>query len=321
MTYINLPKYQRTLKDKISLIGLEALGGNDKLEVDFLPAPPNTGIVCESPDGQRVPVSLEHAHFKKNKLLRTIAIKKDGMEVMHIEHGPPIMKYMGIDNAIIKFRQNLFDNTFIMPNFPKNEVSLCEAIKKTGLKIQAHNRRKYFTLISKKILKGRNVTLQPIDENELQVEVHIDYIQYGGEDGLIFHIDPSQEAEYSYRLARARSYAGSSEVSKLSLEEAQEIARKANYKFGQSHGFTLEHYLWVAKNQEEMKKLQNEAGFENGEEILFHGVKDKLGAITLLENQLGGRIIRVRYISDQSGHEDDIEFEKRIYKEGHFIEL
>lgn len=296
---------QKTLKDAITLQGIEPYGGN-RVELYIEPANSDMGFVFRTNRGL-VPATLANAFYDKS----AIAIKHGKAKVGHVEHILATLYGMGLDNALISVERipektlasisyNVFDilglaaQEQVVPRLEKREATLCQKIQKVGLETQGKEQK--IVRIERKAGSEYLWFVQNPQEG-LTVETKA---KYGPIEEREFEIAITPR-NYHQHLAASRPYAKHIEnlVGKVPCSVLSLGASLVNWQYGLSHGFDKQTYL-----------LPNE-GQIYPQEIARHSIVDRLGALALL----GLRFDHTKVISDQSGHREDLETLREIAEE------
>lgn len=298
---------QTTLKKSIRITGTEAFGGN-KVNVTFHPAAPNTGIVFELPNGT-IPANINYAQTS-GPFNFTFLLKKGDAELLCSEHILATTYAIGIDNTRIQIDRIPSRNFKTLeklgwstkrqavPYFPPNlERALYETIKKTGL-VEQNIPRKILRLEEE--VGNERLSIKPIASNDLILTTITDYKKIG-EQTASTTITPENYKEFS----SARAYM------KIIPHWAPESLLKTlggiffYPHHGLKSGMSSELNFRQTKTAEQWKaqeKMPNE--------IAYHTIIDKLGALALLQGRLQGMHVTSKF----SNHKNDI----KVLKENQY---
>jgi UDP-3-O-acyl-N-acetylglucosamine deacetylase len=181
---------QYTLKKIIEVEGIDFTCGN--LSTIYVePAPPNTGIVFETPKGERIKATLENAVPSDHLFAETLILRGQKENIAAPEHSLAAFQGYGVDNAIVKIEKkpsitsSLFkhlsseggENTYFVPHVARK---LCDALDNNVEEQDAP--RKIFTLKEQienntqmKCGETKIVEFRPYTEKGLTIKVEIAY--------------------------------------------------------------------------------------------------------------------------------------------------
>jgi len=302
---------QQTLKDNISISGLEPYGGKE-VELLLKPAEPNTGIVFKTPRGS-IEAKLDYAFpYKKSILLsneESRAINVELVRVLNVEHLLATLYVYGIDNARVVvqrvpspsfefFRKiGLATDIEVIPNFEDRELTLCNKIERAGWKQQDEPRVLYGISGSIGNDKLRFSSAKEAADG-LTIEATTKY-KIPGLETLKVQITADQ---YKQELAKSRPMAFNPDFYWVPTSVASFFASIQNYEFGIGHGWSSSTLFLPVGTKQAWRDQELEQGFLDGGEIARHTIVDRLGSIALLPGRLEGVIVKA-YLS---GHENDL---------------
>lgn len=299
---------QKTLKESTTIRGIEAFGGND-VNVTLRPADPNTGIVFELPNGT-IPADIKYVQTS-GPFNFTFLLKKKNSELLCAEHILATTYAMGIDNARIQIERSsskslkLMEHLYLatkkqaIPYFPpENEKNFYEAIEKTGL-IEQPAQRKILRLEEK--IENERLIIEPIDSNDLIITANTNYKKIGEQTATLTITPENYKA-----ISNARAY----------MKVIPHWAPENLVKFLGGIFFYPHHGLKSGmSNKINFRQTRTKEQWENQErmpnEIAYHTIIDKLGALALLPGKLQGAHLTSKF----SGHKNDIQtLKENLYK-------
>ncbi|OGJ16323.1 hypothetical protein A3K73_01910 [Candidatus Pacearchaeota archaeon RBG_13_36_9] len=273
---------QRTIKERIKMEGIDLPSGNPS-RVFLYPAPPDTGIVFETPVEQIV-ACLDNTSAMTFPC-KTLVLHGKKSRIAVPEHILAPLYAFGADNVYVKIEKTpsltsrLFHylgsarNTYFMPHFGKE---LCEALE-SNLQEQGKNRRK---LRLEEEIRTDKLVITSNETSDLRIYAQTDYKLAAG-----VHVRQKKEIivspESIKEISTARNYCGTFSWAPKWLTKTIACFAFLSHGFGNGNDETNVFYpsrtreRWYA--QEQMQA-----------EIACHTVLDRLGELALFQGELCG---------------------------------
>ena len=244
---------QKTISKKISLDGIGIHTGL-KVQLDILPAHPNTGIIFKRIDIKRNNIILPTYNNVVDATLCTTIANDNGVRVSTIEHLMGAFYGLGIDNAIIEL------NSQEVPIMDGSAKKFVELILEAG--IQASETPIKIIKVEKQIeIKEGD---KSISINKSNVSLDIDFeIKYQNQFIKSQRNKVSVFEDDLTNIYNSRTFCLFEDVEKLK-------------KMGLGKGGSLENALVVKGNS-----LINEEGLRNEKEFVNHKILDCMGDLYL----------------------------------------
>ena len=255
---------QRTITHKVSASGV-SLHSGEKVEISFLPAEVDTGVVFRRIDLDSSP-ELKADYKIISDLLRNTTIGSGYLKVATVEHVLSALRGMGIDNAIVELNGSeppIFDGS------AKRFVEMiCEAVP-----VEQDKKRKVFELKETvSVIDGdRSVIASPYDGFKITctfADAKGNFTQH-----LSIEIDPEV---YERDIAGARTF--------TFYEDIEELLKKGKIKGG-----SLDSAI-VIKDE----KVMSKEPLRFSDELVRHKVLDIVGDLSLLGFALKAHIIAIK---------------------------
>lgn len=270
---------QQTIKQQVKYKGI-ALHSGKKVNISFLPAKENTGIIfrrTDLPNRPEIPAKIESTN-DHDSLRRTI-LEKDGARVQTTEHILATMYAMGIDNLIIEI-----DNEE-SPIGDGSALTYVELIKKAGI-VQQNAPREIYKLKSPIVMKNYGVEMVALPSDRFEITFFISYeecfLRKQAESFII------NEETFTQEIAPARTFCHENEI---------EMIRDA----GLGRGGNLENNIVICEDG----YLNEYLRFDT--EPVRHKILDLIGDLFLI-----GKPLKAHILSYKSGHLNNIKFIKKL---------
>ncbi len=276
---------QRTIQRPCSFEGLGIHTG-ERVTVEFLPAPPDSGLVFirrDLPGSPRIPVTPASARYDRIEARRTI-LENGEAQVHTVEHLLATVAGLGIDNLEISL-----DGLEAPEPEGGSAAPIAAILREAGLVDQTAPRR-VFRLPRPVVYREGDVEISALPAGELRLSYTIVY-----DDPLIgtqhgsFPISPER---FLAEIAPARTFALYRDVQ--ALREA-----------GMIKGGSLSNAIVVQDGQ-----LLNKEPLRFADEFVRHKVLDLIGDLALLGRPLCAHVIAVR-----AGHETHLAFVRLLARE------
>lgn len=266
---------QATLRTAVRFSGI-GLHKGAAVEVEFVPAPENSGIVFEN-NGETYGLDVSYVTDTKRGTVLT-----KGKSVIHtVEHMLSAVKALGIDNLIIRVSGD---------EAPAQDGSagwFCSALKKAGIKMQTA-KKKFFSLSEPVLLSENGKYMAALPGKGFSVFYFSDFSGQG--------IAPEQAGltvtpeSYIKEIAGARTFGFKNEIDALK-------------KAGLIKGADLNNAVVMDKGRPVNGRLR----YEN--ELTRHKVLDIIGDFSFIEGE-----INMTLVAYKTGHSENIDMVKRLLK-------
>ena len=275
---------QRTISRPAEVTGFGYWSGKD-VRVEFLPAPPQSGIVFVRGDldrPRRIPVAVEH----RIEVPRRTALAADGAQVEMVEHILAALYGLSIDNC------EIWVDGPEMPGCDGSALPFVAALDAVGAVEQpALRRRLVVTDVTRVGDDDCWIEARPFPAGRLSLKYKLDYGQNNPIGKQAIEVALSA-ASFRQELAPARTF--------ILQEEADWLRQR-----GLGTRVTNQDLLVFGPDG----VLDNELRFDN--ECVRHKALDLLGDLSLAGFDLAGQ-----FIAYKSGHRLNAELVKVLLKEG-----
>ena len=291
MTRFDISNYQGTVTRNIKFAGV-GLHTGKLVELDVLPASPNTGIQFMRTDVPNPQPILAHPDNITSTTLCT-TIGNQNYSISTIEHLMAAFAGLGIDNALVKV------NACELPILDGSAAPFVDKLNEVGIQIQSTKRR---VIIPKRVLEVRNgdqyMRLEPLEDTprdqaknpQLDISCSIDFpfSKVIGQQKITVNFSRRNFMD----LCEARTFCHVDDVSMMR-------------KKGLAQGGSLDNAVVV--NHE---KVMNNDGLRYDDEFVRHKLLDCIGDLALLGGRLTGRLTL-----HKAGHGLHAQFTKKILEE------
>ena len=270
---------QNTIKKKVTIKGIGLHSGNS-VKLNFIPAPPNTGIIFKRIDLEDQPqIKAEVANVTSTKRSTTIGIRD--VKIKTIEHLMAALRAFDIDNILIEIDSDE------LPALDGSAIKYVEVLRKAGLKSQDGN-KDIIKIKNNLFIKSENTYLGifPADKFKINYLLKYEHPKIGTE-YLEYTFDKKSFIE---EIMPARTFGFA--------EEIEELKRN-----GLALGGSLDNAILLKDD-----KVVNKLRFKD--EFVRHKVLDLVGDL-YLNGPIIGEIIAIR-----SGHKDNHRINQIIKKRG-----
>jgi UDP-3-O-[3-hydroxymyristoyl] N-acetylglucosamine deacetylase len=258
---------QRTMASPIGCRGI-GLHGGDKIAMQIVPAPADTGIVF-----RRVDVGVDIAALWSNAVdaaLCTVLSNGEGIEIRTIEHLMAAFGGCGVDNAVVEL------NGPEVPAMDGSSAPFVAMIERVGTVAQDRPRRAIKVLKPVRVgCDSAGATLLPDHGFSMSFEIDFDNPLIRRQ-GMMVAFEPDT---FKTELSRARSFCLLDEIERM---RAAGLAR----------GGSLDNAVVVSGD-----RVLNDGGLRFADEFVRHKLLDAFGDLYLA----GGPIIG-HFCGSRSGH-------------------
>ena len=261
---------QTTLRKAVHLTGIGLHSGNP-VRMDMLPAPADTGVVFERPDGaegwQRIPA---RADLVTETTLCT-ALTCEGQRVATVEHLLSAIAGLGLDNVIVRL------SAPEVPIVDGSSGPFVFLIQSTGMVTLDAPRR--YMIIREAVQVGDEdkwARLEPYEGFKLSLEIDFDHPASEAGQQVSVELDPDT---FVHELSRARTFGFLRDI---------EYLRQHEMALGGSldNAIVLDDY-----------RVLNDDGLRYADEFVRHKILDAIGDLALL-----GAPLRGHYTAYKAGH-------------------
>ncbi len=260
---------QKTVKNKIKFNGI-GLHSGKKVQMNLIPAPPNTGIVFKRSDLNKNNLIYPSVYNVSNASYCTTLTNEFGVSVSTLEHLMAALYGLGVDNLLIDI------NSQELPIMDGSAKKFVEQIEKVGYEISDQPIR--IIKINKKVkfFDGKKFII--FEPNKISLEIDFE-IKYRENSILNQRNKKNIYMEDLQDIYESRTFCLFEDVEKLK-------------EIGLAQGGTLQNAI-VLKNNE----ILNKEKLRNPNEFVNHKILDCLGDIYLAGYRMVGKIR-----SSQGGH-------------------
>ena len=260
---------QKTVKNKIKFNGI-GLHSGKKVQMNLIPAPPNTGIVFKRSDLKKNNLIYPSVYNVSNASYCTTLTNEFGVSVSTLEHLMAALYGLGVDNLLIDI------NSQELPIMDGSAKKFVEQIEKVGYEISDQPIR--IIKINKKVkfFDGKKFII--FEPNKISLEIDFE-IKYRENSILNQRNKKNIYMEDLQDIYESRTFCLFEDVEKLK-------------EIGLAQGGTLQNAI-VLKNNE----ILNKEKLRNPNEFVNHKILDCLGDIYLAGYRMVGKIS-----SSQGGH-------------------
>lgn len=268
---------QNTIKKEVDIRGV-GLHGGKKVRLNFLPAPPDTGIILKRVDIKNKP-QIKAVVDNVIDTERSTTIGKDNFKIMTIEHLMAALRAFNIDNIIIEI-----DNKEL-PALDGSAGPFIDVLNKAEIKEQ--NRDIKIIKIKKSFyIKNEDSYLGVFPAEKFKINYLLKYEHpVIGTEYFEYTFD---KKSFIKKIVPARTFGFASEIKKL----------KSN---GLALGGSLENAILIKEGS-----VVNELRFED--EFVRHKILDLIGDL-----YLNGPLI-AEIIAIKTGHTDNYKINQLIQK-------
>tara|TARA_Y100000590_G_scaffold456278_1_gene606547 strand:+ start:983 stop:1906 length:924 start_codon:yes stop_codon:yes gene_type:complete len=273
---------QKTVGKKISISGLGIHTGN-KVDVNILPSPPNSGILFKRTDIKKNNIVIPNFANVSDATLCTTISNQFGIKVSTIEHLMAAFYGLGIDNSIVEL------NSQEVPILDGSAKEFVNIIKNAGLKVSDVPIK--LIKINKKIEVEDGTKYISIDKSNVTLEIDFE-IKYENE---LINTQRNKVNIYEDNLDdiyNSRTFCLFEDIEKLK-------------NLGLGRGGTLENAIVVKDN-----KLINKNGLRNKLEFVNHKILDCIGDLYLTGYRMVGSLV-----CSQGGHNLTNKLLKKIFSD------
>jgi UDP-3-O-[3-hydroxymyristoyl] N-acetylglucosamine deacetylase / 3-hydroxyacyl-[acyl-carrier-protein] dehydratase len=255
---------QRTITHKVSASGI-SLHSGENVEISFLPAGVNTGIVFRRNDLEASP-EIKADYKLVSDLVRNTTIGSGYLKVATVEHVLSALRGMGIDNAIVDL------NGSEPPIFDGSATRFVELLHE-AVPVEQDQVRKVFELAETvSVIDGdRSIIACPHDGLKITctfADAKGNFTQH-----LSIDIDPEV---YEREIARARTF--------TFYEDIEELIKKGKIKGG-----SLDSAIVIKDD-----KVMSKEPLRYDDELVRHKILDIIGDLSLLGSPLKAHIIAIK---------------------------
>ena len=255
---------QQTLRQSVSHSGIGLHSGN-RVSMNFLPAPPNTGIRFRRVDLDGKP-EIEARIENVSQTNRSTTIAKGSAKVQTVEHVLATMAGYGIDNAVVEVDANE------PPIGDGSAREYCKMIEQGGIALQAEVREPY--RITEPLQIQTEDTLMSIFPHD-RLKISCTSSDKAGRFSQFFTVEISPET-WKREISNARTFCFFEEIEYL-------------IKNGLIKGGSLENAVVIRDDA-----VLTTEPLRYPEEFVRHKILDILGDLSLIGRPLCGHIIAVR---------------------------
>ena len=260
---------QKTLKNKIEFNGI-GLHSGKKVQMNLIPAPPNTGIVFKRSDLKKNNLIYPSVYNVSNASYCTTLTNEFGVSVSTLEHLMAALYGLGVDNLLIDI------NSQELPIMDGSAKKFVEQIEKVGYEISDQPIR--IIKINKKVKFFDGNKFIIFEPNKISLEIDFE-IKYKQNSILNQRNKKNIYMEDLQDIYESRTFCLFEDVERLK-------------EIGLAQGGTLQNAI-VLKNNE----ILNKEKLRNPNEFVNHKILDCLGDIYLAGYRMVGKIR-----SSQGGH-------------------
>ena len=268
---------QQTLAGQADFDGIGLHSGN-KVNMTFLPAPPNHGVRFRRVDLDGQP-EIEASIDNVTETSRSTTLTKGNVKLQTVEHVLAAFAGLGIDNAVVELDANE------PPIGDGSAAAYCQMIEEAGIAAQDAPREVYRLQAPIELQSGESqMTAFPHDRLKITCTS-------AGDNGRFTQLHTVEVSPDTWRqgISRARTFCYYEEIEHL-------------YKNGLIKGGSLENAVVIRDDA----VLTNEP-LRYPDEFVRHKILDIIGDLSLLGKPLGAHIIAVR-----PSHAANCEMARRI---------
>ncbi len=296
---------QHTIKSPVSISGV-GLHTGVKVNMTFVPAPPNHGIVFQRVDLENQPIVEADVDYVVD-LSRGTTIEKNGARVSTVEHTLAALTGLQIDNVLIQIDG---PETPIMDGSSQPFV---EALETVGFQEQ-NALRNFFEVPHSIFYKDneKNIEIAALPLDDYRVTVMVDYNSpvLGSQHASLTNIN-----QFSKEIASCRTFCFLHELEMLQKQNLIKGGDLNNAivivdRVVQDH--ELEHLAKLFNKQKvEVKKegILNNLELRYKNEPARHKLLDVIGDLALV-----GRPLKAQILAARPGHAANVAFAKKIKK-------
>ncbi len=271
---------QRTIKKAVKTSGI-GLHSGKKVNLEFHPAPENTGIVFRRVDKDYLSIKADVSYV--SKLVHATNLTKDGVSIATTEHLLATLTGLGIDNVYVDIDA---EETPIMDGSASAFVYL---LKEAGIKKQRAEKKFIRIKKPKHFLKGdRRISIYPYDGFKITYTIEFDHPLIRLQTRTV---ELKSAEDFENEVSPARTFGFLKDV---------EMLRKNGLALGGS----LENAIVIDSD----KILNGHLRF--ADEFVRHKILDVIGDLALLGHPILGHVVAYK-----AGHEIHTSLAKEIKKD------
>lgn len=284
---MNSPRQQRTISQPARVQGFGYWSGKD-VQVEFRPAPPDTGVVFVRQDLAR-PARIPALVSNRIETPRRTTLRADGASVEMVEHIMAALGGLQIDNC------EVWVNATEMPGLDGSSLPYVDALTEAGIVAQPALRA---TLVIRELTRFGNddswVEARPRTSPGLSLKFHLDYGAGNaiGRQTMTLLVTPDS---FRRELAPSRTFMLKSEAEWL---QAQGLGARAKYE---------DLLVFDADGP-----IDNQLRFRD--ECVRHKALDLVGDLALAGCDLSGH-----FVAHRSGHRLNAELVRILLTEGNML--
>jgi UDP-3-O-[3-hydroxymyristoyl] N-acetylglucosamine deacetylase/3-hydroxyacyl-[acyl-carrier-protein] dehydratase len=255
---------QQTLRQPVSYAGIGLHSGN-RVNLTFLPAPPNSGIRFRRVDLEGKP-EIEARIENVGETTRSTTLTKGNVKIHTVEHVLATLAGLGIDNAIIELDANE------PPIADGSARDFCRLLQSAGLEPQPEPQEAYAITAPIELQLGETtMTLFPHD----RLKITCTSADKKGRFTQFYSVEVSPES-WAKELAHARTFCFFEEIEVL-------------IKNGLIRGGSLENAVVIREDA-----VLTTEPMRYPEEFVRHKMLDILGDLSLLGRPICGHVMAVK---------------------------
>ncbi len=284
--HISIVMRQRTIRKAVKTSGI-GLHSGKKVNLEFKPAPENTGIVFRRADKNYFPIKADVSYV--SKLAHATNLTKDGISIATTEHLLATLIGLGIDNIYVDIDA---EETPIMDGSASAFVYL---LKEAGIKKQRAEKKYLRIKKPKHFLKGdRRISIYPYDGFKVTYTIEFDHPLIRLQTRTI---ELKNSEDFENEISPARTFGFLKDV---------EMLRKNGLALGGS----LENAIVIDSD----KILNGHLRF--ADEFVRHKILDVIGDLALLGYPILGHVVAYK-----AGHEIHTSLAKEIKNDRESYEI
>ncbi len=277
---------QKTIRKSVKTSGI-GLHSGKKVNLEFNPAPENTGIIFRRVDKDYFPIKADINYV--SKLVHATNLTRNGISIATTEHLLATLVGLGIDNIYIDIDA---EETPIMDGSASAFVYL---LKEAGIKEQRAEKKYLKIKKPKHFLNGdRRISVYPYDGFKVSYTIEFDHPLIRRQTRTI---DLDNPGEFEEEIAPARTFGFLKDV---------EMLRKNGLALGGS----LDNAIVISSD----RILNNHLRF--ADEFVRHKILDVIGDLALLGYPILGHVVAYK-----AGHEIHTSLAKEIKNDPESFEI
>ena len=300
---IKRTKPQKTLEKSVCLNGI-GLHSGQKVELNLMPAPPNSGFVFIRTDFDP-PVEIPATSNFVSKTDRGTTLKKDGVEIQTCEHLLAALVGMSVNNCLIEI------NRTEIPIMDGSSKHFIEALESVGL-VEQNEKQEVFVV--EEIIKitdeesGCEMMLFPSEETSYTVMIDFNTKVLGSQNATLDKIE-----NFSNEIASSRTFSFLHELEmllELGLIKGGDLNNAIIYVDKPIAEINMDRLKKVFKKEKITVKsngILDNLTLHHPNEAARHKLLDVVGDLALIGMPFKGRIIAIK-----PGHKINTDFAKHI---------